>query len=384
MGSRLSRQKNAAPATPRADNLRPLLRHGARFFMPSQEIATTATWLSRLGIIEVRTSLVVRCADPLDEDFPPPVRDCDGHITLRANADEGGGDYYCPSCERPVFPVVDNKRRYKQITVVLNRSGIEAFLIGGLGASARRCSFCDGVLKLPTDGLNAFVCLVEFCADPQFLRRGTAMAQPCVYVTVEPDTPARLLGDSGIHHVELVDILTEDVCLPARLREAVTFPSSMVVNVDVPIFAAGAASIGSAPTKSEQLRRFTLSRNGNGFLVDGLLIVDESRTMPYRILLALVQRFSEAVLAHREVAPMSVEKLADIIQEGEVDVCDPGSVRRAIVRIRDEITTVIRRETGKPIGDNDIIETVSRTGALKGAKGYRLNPRTVVLAAAMS
>ena len=192
--------------------------------MPGREILETATWLAHLGIIEVRKSLVVRCADPLDGDFPPPVRDCDGHITLRPNVDEGGGDYRCPSCERLVSPVVDEKRRYERMTVVLQRSGIEKFLIDALGASAKGRSFLEGVLKLPTDGLNAFVCLVEFCTDRQYLRRGTAITQPFVYVTVEPDTPARLLKDTAIRHVELVDILTGEVCLSSRLTTVATSP----------------------------------------------------------------------------------------------------------------------------------------------------------------
>jgi hypothetical protein len=350
--------------------------------MPGREIVATAAWLAHLKIIEVRKSLVVRCADSLDRDFPPPIRDCDGLISLRPNADEGGGDYRCPSCARPVFPVADEKRRYQTMTLLLQRVGIETFLINTLGAPAKGRSFLDGVLKLPTDGLNAFVCIVEFCTDQQYLRRGTAIAQPCVYVTVEPDTPARLFGGCGVCHVELVDILTGEVCLPSRLAEVATFPALAMANVDVPIFALGAPLIGPATTKGGESRRFTVSRSPSGFSVDGFLIVEEKRTTAHRVLLALVERFSEAPLALQEVGPMSVEELADIIQEGEVDASDPESVRRTIVRIRDEITAVIRRETGKPIGDNDIIETVSRTGALKGAKGYRLNPRTVVLAAA--
>lgn len=179
--------------------------------MPGREIIEMATWLAHLKIIEVHKSLVVRCADSLDRDFPPPIRDCDGLISLRPNADEGGGDYRCPSCARLVFPVADEKRRYETMTLLLQRGGIEKFLINTLGAPAKGRSFFDGILKLPTDGLNAFVCIVEFCTDQQYLRRGTAIAQPCVYVTVEPDTPARLLGGCGVCHVELVDILTREV-----------------------------------------------------------------------------------------------------------------------------------------------------------------------------
>ncbi|MBK8211653.1 MAG: hypothetical protein IPK78_18560 [Rhodospirillales bacterium] len=54
-----------------------------------------------------------------------------------------------------------------------------------------------------------------------------------------------------------------------------------------------------------------------------------------------------------------------------------------IDRLRDEIADAIRKTTGKPIGEHDIIENVSRSGAGKRAKGYRINPRTVTLAAAM-
>lgn len=350
--------------------------------MPGREVLETATWLAHLGIIEVRKSLVVRCADPLDGDFPPPVRDCDGHITLRPNVDEGGGDYRCPSCERLVSPVVDEKRRYERMTVVLQRSGIEKFLIDALGASAKERSFLEGVLKLPTDGLNAFVCLVEFCTDRQYLRRGTAIAQPFVYVTVEPDTPARLLKDTAIRHVELVDILTGEVCLSSRLTEAATSPSSTVMtNVDIPIFAAGALPVASG-VQAPRRRRFAVRSHSTGFSIDDRLIVDASRTSACRVLQALFQRFADDLSAGGDVRPISVEELADIVQENEDDVRDAESVRRTIDRVRDQITAVIRRETGRPIGDNDIIETVSRTGALKGSRGYRLNPRTVMLAAA--
>ncbi len=236
----MSRRRSAAPAAASADLIRPLLRHGARFFTPGPEIVNTAAWLAHLDIIEVRTALVVRCADPLDQDYPPPSRDCDGLIALRPEVDEGGGDYRCPSCERIVFPAADEKRRYPQTTVVLKRSGIERYLVNALGAPAKGRSFRDGVLKLPTDGINAFICLVEFCSDRQYLRRATAIAQPCVYVTIEPDTPGRLLADAGIRYVELVDILTGSVCLSSRLKEAAASPPSTVTNVDVAILASGA------------------------------------------------------------------------------------------------------------------------------------------------
>lgn len=349
--------------------------------MPQQGITETATWLAHLGIIEVRKSLVVRCADPFDNDFPPPVRDCDGHITLRSKIDEGGGDYRCPSCERLLFPAADGKRRYEQMTVVLRHSGIERFLIDALGQPAKGRSFRDGVITLPTDTLNAFVCLVEFCTNRQYLLRGMAATQPCLFVTIEPDTPARLLKDSPIHHVGLAEILTGEVCLASRLATVVPLPPSTLTNMDLPIFPAAAVPVGSPESPAVQPRQFVVRCGPSGFLVDGLLIVAATRTTASRILRALAQQFAANLPAGDDVEPTSVEDLADIIQGDEDDARDVESVRRAIDRIRDDITASVRRETGRPVGDNDIIETVSRTGTVKGAKGYRLNPRTVVLAA---
>jgi hypothetical protein len=66
---------------------------------------------------------------------------------------------------------------------------------------------------------------------------------------------------------------------------------------------------------------------------------------------------------------MSADDLADKVDQDAHDALDADSVRRTIDRMRDEISNTVRRETGKPIGDNAIIETVSRSSALKGAKG---------------
>jgi hypothetical protein len=350
--------------------------------MPGREIIETATWLAHLGIIEVRKSLIVRCADPLDKDFPPPVRDCDGHITLTPNIDEGGGHYRCPSCEQLVFPSADEKRRYEAITVVLQRSGIEKYLIEALGVPAKGRSFRDGVITLPIDGLNAFVCVVEFCSNRRYLLRGVAAAQPCLYVTVEPDTPARLLPDSAIRYVELVHILTGEACLASRLATLAPSLPAALTNMDLPIFPAAAVAVGYPASPAVQPRRFAVSCDAAGFSVDGLLIVAATRTTAMRILRALVQRFAADLAAGEDIGPTSVEDLADIVQSDEDDARDAESVRRTIDRIRGDITKSVRRESGNPIGSNDVIETVSRTGTLKGARGYRLNPRTVVLAAA--
>jgi hypothetical protein len=47
--------------------------------------------------------------------------------------------------------------------------------------------------------------------------------------------------------------------------------------------------------------------------------------------------------------------------------------------MRESIVDTVRQQTGKPIGEHDVIETVSRSGADEDADGYRLNPRSVAL-----
>jgi hypothetical protein len=156
-----------------------------------------------------------------------------------------------------------------------------------------------------------------------------------------------------------------------------------VSNVDVPVYALGAVPITPHATKPETTRQFVVRLSAAGFSVDGLLVVEASRTTACRILRALIERFAGNLVAV-DVQPMSADELADKVDQDADDACDAGSVRRAIDRIRDEIISTLRRETGRPISDDDIIETVSRSGALKRAKGYRLNPRTVSLGAAAS
>ena len=201
-------------------------------------------------------------------------------------------------------------------------------------------------------------------------------------MTIEPDTPARLLKDSRDpprrtrRYPDWGGVSRE----PTDRRGDIPFLNGMT-NVDIPIFAAGALPVAPG-VPAPRNRRFAVRSHSTGFSIDDRLIVVRREHQ----LAAFFRHFSSGLLtdlsAGGDVRPISVEELADIVQENEDDVRDAESVRRTIDRVRDQITAVIRRETGRPIGDNDIIETVSRTGALKGSRGYRLNPRTVMLAAA--
>ena len=78
--------------------------------------------------------------------------------------------------------------------------------------------------------------------------------------------------------------------------------------------------------------------------------------------------------------PISADDLAtDVRDVTGGGVQDAATIRRTLVRMRNDIAATVRRRTGEPIGDHDIIETISRSGADHDAEGYRVNPMTVAL-----
>lgn len=376
----MSRRRRAAPAIAGDDLVRQLLRHGAYFLAPGQDIIDAAERLAGLQIIQVHRSHVVRCAEPLDRDFPPARRDCDGLIELRASADEGGGDYRCPSCERLVFPAHDEKREHELLTVFLDQRGIEAFLLEHCRALATGHTFEGGVLTVPVAGLNAFVCLLDFCSDHRVLRRAAAIAQPCVFVTAGPDAARRVLDEPAICHIELADIVIGTVDLLARLTERAQREVTTVSNVDVPVYVVGRAPAAPAVTAPAMMRRFAIRLDDDGFWIDNLLVIGPRRTTAIRVLQELIRRFARALAEGAGVRPMTAEQLADALEGGD-EIIDPDSVRRTIDRIRADIAGTVRRQTGNPIADDDIIETASRSSGARKTKGYRLNPGIVTLGA---
>lgn len=369
----------------RVELIAALLRHGQQFVSPTAEIVETAGWLANLGIVDVRRCEAVRCSNPIDGDFPPVIRDCDGIVVLRSQADEGGGDYRCPTCERIVYPNADGKEHLETLTIHLSRPGIETFLIEHCGEDARGRQFQSGVLTLSIESLNASICLPEYCRDSLLLRRTAAMTQTSIYVTVEPDAARRMLQDTGIGHVAFIQILTREVDLCSILRDRIRNGAAACSNIDVPVYGFGVTAIGPPVQPVPPPRRFTVKLNAEGFWIDDVLMVKAERETAFLILRALIQRFAEDVSAGDQVEAMSIYDIADAVEaagDPETDEKrDAETIRRTIDRLRDEISRFIRRTTGKPIGEYDVIENVSRSGAGKGVKGYRLNPQIVTLAA---
>ena len=89
--------------------------------------------LADLGLVALQHVRKVHCASARDDDFPPPNRHCDGLIELRTEADEGGGAYRCPRCDRIVYPEAEQKQQFDSLIVHHRQAGIEAFLIDRCG-----------------------------------------------------------------------------------------------------------------------------------------------------------------------------------------------------------------------------------------------------------
>jgi hypothetical protein len=357
------------------------LRHGARVSSPSAEVLELAQKLADLGLVELQRLQSVRCASPRDGDFPPAHRDCDGLIDLRPEADEGAGDYRCSVCERIVYPEADRKQVFESLVVHLNQAGIEAFLIDRCGDLATGRVFADGVLTVPVRGINAFVCLIDYCGDDPWRRHSTAIGQPCVYVTIDADRAAGIVDDEAIARVALADLVLGTEDLRTVLMDRATTRPAKASNLDVSIYALGTRPIPAARQDESKARRvFHLWLSPAGLLVDGLLAVRvQRRATAMAIMQVLMRTYAEAAASGRMVEPMTPDALADAVEPFIGTVEDADSIARHIPRIRKSIVETVRRHTGKPIGQHDVIETVSRSGADEDAEGYRLNPRSVAL-----
>lgn len=370
------------PAAVTRDLVRWLLRNGARFPEPAPDILKTASWLEGLGAIETRRLRTVRCANPLDQDFPPSDRDCRGLVELYAGADEGSGDYRCPDCDRVLYPEADDKQIVDTLSVVVSRSGIEALLLTRLGEAAAGARFTAGVLHVSVGHRAGAIILAEYCTDGYWLSVTTVRLQPWLYITLSSDAAWRMAADPAIAHLELADILLDDLDLPAILAARSTAPPQVAAVLDMPVYALGARPSSPAATSSDAPRRFMLRLSPEGVAIDDLLVVPASHATAYAIMRHLVTRLASALGSVDGVGAVSVDELADELGKDLPHAIDAESIRRALNRTRKEITTTVRRLNGTPIDDNDIIEAVSRTGSLSKQQGYRLNPRTVVLVAA--
>lgn len=218
MASRFSPRKNAPANDPGI--MERLLRDGWSMADPDQGVADAADRLEGLGLVHITRREFVLCSNPRDDDFPPPVRHCQGRILLLDGLDEGGDEFRCPECERPVYPLLDNKHTHRDVRTHLDPAGVITFVRQELETLGPVRQMADGVLRVEVDGQELLVCLLEICSDPRYLAREHARLHPTLFIAVDArNLQERLLPEPWLARASLADLVTGQVDLPALLDD---------------------------------------------------------------------------------------------------------------------------------------------------------------------
>lgn len=380
MVSRSSQPKSAS--SPRLEACRRLLEHGAVLDEPDAALVAVAEDLRRQGVLDFRSTTFVRCAEPRDRDFPPPIRDCPGRVEVDDGLDEECDELCCPECERPVYPLRFSKRQRPALMVELRPEGILAFLAGLGGDSGPGRMVAPGVLRFDIGLFGVTVVVVEYCRDSRFLDRAWAMNQPCLYIAVSPVAFARILPEDWLARVTLAELLAGPEKLADHLVQiAARSRPAGLLNPVTPVYTPFVPPILDAPV-SVASRRFRVALATDGVRVEGVLVAPAKATALVDILAVLIQRFARSLETGAVPDLITIYDLADEIgRRRNREVEDVDTIRRALNRLQATIADQIRKELGLPIDHDDVIEAVPFSGAGK-VYGYRLNPRTVLLMAA--
>jgi hypothetical protein len=359
MDSRSCPRKSARSRSDRHRLFASLLRDGARFQAPGSDIVEAAGELEALGVIQVRRSGAVFCANPDDRDFPPDDPDCPGLIELRQGADECDGDYACPVCGRFAYPKRDAKEQIELLTVTLDQAGIERFVLERCGAAAAAAaSFDRGVLVLPDTPQNRFICITDFCTMLEFLDPAWLARQPCAHVIVDPRSRVRLGPAAEIEQVELVDL----ICGAANLDHLLPQQPRSYVPTDRP---ASMPSAMDEPPIHGPVGTFIVSVASAEILVNDVVVEDDDGSFAHVSFVELWRQLSSDLEVRRRSSPLSAETIAGRIQERLPSArVSAGSVQKALNRLDKRIVRLLR-EAGFSINRGDVIKS--------GRYGFSLN-----------
>ncbi|MBF0424596.1 MAG: hypothetical protein HQL66_02075 [Magnetococcales bacterium] len=381
MASRSSPPKSASGADPGA--IERLLREGWTIADPDPAALDAAARLERLGLVEIDCREFVRCAEPLDEDFPPPVRDCQGRILLRAGLDEGDDAFRCPDCERPVYPLLYGKRRCAEMRSRVKPEGVAAFLHDELDSLGVVRRLAEGVFRVETGYGEALVCLVELCRDPRYLSRDHARMHPTLFVAIDArNLKERFLPDPWLVRATLADVVTGSTELPALLDDLLARETpSTLVNASLPVYDKVVPALLPSPASGPQRRQFMVEFASDRLLVEDAVVATAKAGMQLQVFGILWRRFLEDLAAGRspdDFRPISLKELTNVIDPGDKsEAIDEMNVRRAINRLQQDLSETVRRELGLPLGREDIIQNL-RDGQRRRGNGYRINPRMVL------
>jgi hypothetical protein len=314
------------------------------------------------------------------ETFRRSIRTA-GVIELRQMADEGGGDYACPVCDRAVYPTLKAKAQIDLLTVSMDQQGIERFVVESSGDAAAGQAFERGVLVVPDRPQNRFICILDFCTDPKFLAAEWVGSQPCVYVTVDARARVRLGSPPDARHVELADLVcggaTPDGGADQGSRSTVHGASANPgVRSDRP-----AASLPGPDERLSQSssHRFSVGLVAEGVVVDGIIIECDTSGLPYLSFVELMQQATTDVAAGYHISPLTANAIAERIKgKLPAGTAYADTVQKGLKRLDRRIVQRLKQEA-RFINEGDIIQNVARARKYRGQLGFQLNSERVAI-----
>jgi hypothetical protein len=300
----------------RHDVLARLLQDGVVLQDPEADLRAAAEHLASLGLVALETTEFVRCADPLDADFPRSNRMCPGEVALlEGDADD---EFRCPQCGRLVFPEADGKRRHRQLRAELLREGVLAYLRSLLAdAIGEAEEVAAGVLRAPLGAMGTYVCLVDACPQMRFVSRDWARTQPTCYIVADPRLVGRFLQEEWLHRVALADLVAGTIDLAAVVMEAAESGSPAVVqNVSVPVCAVGVPPITDGVSRASQTNRcYVVEMTDDRVLIEGEAVMAAQADTRYLVFRLVWERFVDDLREGRAPEQFRSLDLATIIKE---------------------------------------------------------------------
>lgn len=387
MASPSSRRKSVSKSSP--ELLDKLLVDGAQS-MPSAELRAAADDLVKRGIITLEERQYVRCANPEDiDDFRyAKNRNCRGRIYIEDGLDLYGDDYKCPDCDRPIFP--SKKKRYDEWRVRLLPNGIKAFVETVLkDAGLTWKEKAPWVFRVEVGDEEVWLCIVDFCESCQHMTREWAVANhnKALWLVVHPRGKAeRFLQEDWIPVVSLSELLTGSSSLNSLLQaRAACNPVVNLGNPSLPIYTKGRRHPATFETEMPPNpdRLFVVRVGDREVFVNGYRVVARQSSTAFAIFNILhkrfLARFADDANDEDATAIPAKELCSLLYDDTGGEPASEESLGTAIRRIRQNIEKAIKKSTGMPIDECDVIETVRWKGIGEGEYGYRLNPVSVAI-----
>ncbi|MCB2141443.1 hypothetical protein KQH29_00715 [bacterium] len=387
MASPSSRRKSASKSSP--ELLDKLLADGTQS-RPSAELRAAADDLVKRGIIALDERQYVRCANAEDtEDFRyVRNRNCRGRVYLEDGLDLYGDDYKCPDCDRTIYP--GKKKRYEEWRVRLLPNGVKAFVESALkDAGLTWTEKAPWVLRVDVGEEEVWLCIVDFCESCQHMTREWAVANhnKALWLVVHPrGKTERFLQEDWIPVVSLSELLTGNASLNSLLQaRAACNPVTNLGNPSLPIYTKGRRHPATFETEMPPNpdRLFVVRVGDREVFVNSYRVVARQSSTAFAIFNILHKRFLARFADDandEDATAIPAKDLCSLLYDATGgEPASEESLGKAIGRIRQNIEKVIKKNTGMPIDECDVIETVRWKGIGEGEYGYRLNPVSVAI-----